>query len=74
LQLTRFSFNNNTNNGNNNADNARVSFRKVGIKISNLVRVEGKKKPPQQKNLVRLYLIALMLVVRTSNQVDQNVN
>jgi DNA polymerase IV (DinB-like DNA polymerase) len=50
--VDRFSFNNNTNNGNNNADNARVSFRKVGIKISNLVRAEGEKKPPQQKTLL----------------------
>jgi DNA polymerase IV (archaeal DinB-like DNA polymerase) len=49
--VDRFSFNdNNTNNGNNNK--TKLAFRKVGIKISNLVRLEKKKNPSQQKTLL----------------------
>jgi DNA polymerase IV (archaeal DinB-like DNA polymerase) len=43
--VDRFSFNNNTNN------NTTITFRKVGIKVSNLIRME-KKKPAQQKTLL----------------------
>ena len=42
--VDRFSFNNNNN-------NTTIVFRKVGIKISNLIRVE-KKKPAEQKTLL----------------------
>jgi hypothetical protein len=42
--VDRFSFNNNNNNN-------TTTFRKVGIKISNLIRVE-KKKPAEQKTLL----------------------
>jgi DNA polymerase IV (DinB-like DNA polymerase) len=42
--VDRFSFNNNNN-------NSTIAYRKVGIKISNLVRVE-KKKPAEQKTLL----------------------
>jgi DNA polymerase IV (archaeal DinB-like DNA polymerase) len=42
--VDRFSFNNNNN-------NTTIAYRKVGIKISNLVRVE-KKKPAEQKTLL----------------------
>jgi hypothetical protein len=41
--VDRFSFNNNNNN--------TTTFRKVGMKISNLIRVE-KKKPAEQKTLL----------------------
>jgi hypothetical protein len=51
--VDRFSFNNNTN-------NSRISFRKVGIKISNLARLE-KKKYISTKNLVRIYLILFLI-------------
>ena len=40
--VDRFSFNDN---------NTTIAFRKVGIKITNLIRVE-KKKPPEQKTLL----------------------
>ena len=43
--VNRFSFNNNTN-------NSKISFRKVGIKISNLARLEKKKNTSQQKTLL----------------------
>ncbi|MFZ0513814.1 MAG: hypothetical protein WAM14_19565 [Candidatus Nitrosopolaris sp.] len=43
--VDRFSFNNNTNN------NTTIAFRKVGIKLSNLIRME-KKKPVEQKTLL----------------------
>jgi len=46
--VDRFSFNSNNNNNNNNATTA---YRKVGIKISNLIRVE-KKKLAEQKTLL----------------------
>jgi DNA polymerase IV (DinB-like DNA polymerase) len=46
--VDRFSFANN----NDNTSNGKVAFRKVGIKISNLTRLEGKKKPYQQKTLL----------------------
>jgi DNA polymerase IV (archaeal DinB-like DNA polymerase) len=45
--VDRFSFNNN----NNYDNNTTIAYRKVGIKISNLVRVE-KKKPAEQKTLL----------------------
>jgi DNA polymerase IV (DinB-like DNA polymerase) len=46
--VDRFSFSdNNTNN-----DKTNLAFRKVGIKISNLVRLEKKKNPSQQKTLL----------------------
>jgi DNA polymerase IV (DinB-like DNA polymerase) len=44
--VDRFSFNNN------NTNNSKISFRKVGIKISNLVRLERKKNTSQQKTLL----------------------
>jgi DNA polymerase IV (archaeal DinB-like DNA polymerase) len=47
--VDRFSFNNNNNNNNDN--NTTIAFRKVGIKITNLIRVE-KKKPAEQKTLL----------------------
>jgi DNA polymerase IV (archaeal DinB-like DNA polymerase) len=48
--VDRFSFNgDNTNYGNNKT---KLAFRKVGIKISNLVRFEKKKNPFQQKSLL----------------------
>jgi DNA polymerase IV (archaeal DinB-like DNA polymerase) len=54
--VDRFSFdnysNNNNNNGDNNSNNSKVSFRKVGIKVSNLVRLERKKNHSQQKTLL----------------------
>jgi DNA polymerase IV (archaeal DinB-like DNA polymerase) len=43
--VDRFSFNNNTN-------NSKITFRKVGIKISNLARLEKKKNISQQKTLL----------------------
>jgi DNA polymerase IV (archaeal DinB-like DNA polymerase) len=48
--VDRFSFNDNNNNNNNNK--TKLAFRKVGIKISNLVRLEKKKNPSQQKTLL----------------------
>jgi nucleotidyltransferase/DNA polymerase involved in DNA repair len=42
--VDRFSFSNNNN-------NTMIAYRKVGIKISNLIRVE-KKKPAEQKTLL----------------------
>ena len=52
--VDRFSFddNNNNNNSDNNSNNSKVSFRKVGIKVSNLVRLERKKNHSQQKTLL----------------------
>jgi DNA polymerase IV (DinB-like DNA polymerase) len=44
--VDRFSFNNN------NTNNSKISFRKVGIKISNLARLEKKKNISQQKTLL----------------------
>jgi DNA polymerase IV (archaeal DinB-like DNA polymerase) len=44
--VDRFSFNNN------NTNNSQISFRKVGIKISNLARLEKKKNISQQKTLL----------------------
>jgi hypothetical protein len=49
--VDRFSFNDNTNNDNTN-NKTEIGFRKVGIKISNLVRSEKKKNPSQQKTLL----------------------
>jgi nucleotidyltransferase/DNA polymerase involved in DNA repair len=54
--VDRFSFDNsnnynNNNNGDNNSNNSKASFRKVGIKVSNLVRLERKKNHSQQKTL-----------------------
>ena len=49
--VDRFSFNDNTNNDNIN-NKTEIGFRKVGIKISNLVRSEKKKNPSQQKTLL----------------------
>jgi DNA polymerase IV (archaeal DinB-like DNA polymerase) len=46
--LDRFYF---SNDNNNKRSTATIAVRKVGIKVSNLVRVE-KKKPPQQKTLL----------------------
>jgi DNA polymerase IV (DinB-like DNA polymerase) len=43
--VDRFSFNNNN-------TNSKISFRKVGIKISNLARLEKKKNISQQKTLL----------------------
>ena len=45
--VDRFSFNNN-----NNTNNSKISFRKIGIKISNLARLEKKKNISQQKTLL----------------------
>jgi hypothetical protein len=55
--VDRFSFDNsnnynNNNNGDNNSNNSKASFRKVGIKVSNLVRLERKKNHSQQKTLL----------------------
>ena len=47
--VDRFSFNNNNDDTNSNGN---VAFRKVGIKISNLTRLEGKKRSYQQKTLL----------------------
>ena len=48
--VDRFRFNDdNTNNGNNKT---KLTFRKVGIKISNLVRLEKKKNQSHQKTLL----------------------
>jgi DNA polymerase IV (archaeal DinB-like DNA polymerase) len=48
--VDRFRFNNdNTDNGNNKT---KLTFRKVGIKISNLARLEKKNNQAQQKKLL----------------------
>jgi len=51
--VDRFSFLDNTSNDNNNNNNkSKLAYRKVGIKISNLVRSEKQKNQSQQKTLL----------------------
>ena len=49
--VDRFSLLDNTGNDNNN-NTSKLAFRKVGIKISNLVRSEKQKNQSQQKTLL----------------------
>ncbi len=60
----RFSFANNNNDNTNS--NGKVAFRKVGIKISNLTRLEEKKKPYQQKTLLDYMWFDLILLPGTT--------
>ena len=52
--VDRFSFLDNTSNdnNNNNSNKSKLAYRKVGIKISNLVRSEKRKNQSQQKTLL----------------------
>jgi DNA polymerase IV (archaeal DinB-like DNA polymerase) len=50
--VDRFSFVDNTSNNNNDNNKSKLAFRKVGIKISNLVRSQKQKNQSQQKTLL----------------------
>jgi hypothetical protein len=50
--VDRFSLIDSNNNNNNNNNKSKLAFRKVGIKISNLVRSEKRKNQSQQKTLL----------------------
>ena len=48
----RFGFNDDNTNDNNDNNKTKLTYRKVGIKISNLVRLEKKKNQSHQKTLL----------------------